>query len=197
MAILAGCSGNAPLTVREIEQTKTVLGTKAVESATATAQSFQNMVKSRAPEGAVITDPAPLRDHDQNLQLPFGELPPTGGVHNPAWQNCDVYDKPITPQNALHSLEHGAVWITYQLDLAEESVTALQKVGRSDGYLLMSPYPNQRSPIVLTAWGVQLEVQSADDPRIDQFVRAYLQGPQTPEPGALCTGGVRTTVEGY
>ena len=50
----------------------------------------------------------------------------------------------------------------------------------------MSPYPEQESPIMLTAWGVQLPIDDADDPRIDQFLAKFRQGPQTPEPGATC-----------
>ena len=50
----------------------------------------------------------------------------------------------------------------------------------------MSPYPEQASPIMLSAWGVQLAVDSADDPRVDQFLAKFRQGPQTPEPGATC-----------
>ncbi len=41
--------------------------------------------------------------------------PPVGGNHNPVWMNCngDVYGKAINNMNAVHSLEHGAVWVTY------------------------------------------------------------------------------------
>ena len=41
-----------------------------------------------------------------------------------------------------------------------------------------------------TAWGKQLKLESPEDPDLERFVRAYRQGPQTPEPGAVCTGGV-------
>ena len=56
----------------------------------------------------------------------------------------------------------------------------------------MSPLPEQESPIVLTAWGRTLEVDSADDERVDEFLRSYTNGPQTPEKGAACVG-VTTT----
>ncbi|HOU41602.1 MAG TPA: DUF3105 domain-containing protein, partial [Promineifilum sp.] len=55
--------------------------------------------------------------------------------------------------------------------------------------LLVSPYPEQRSPIVMTGWGVQLELDSIDDDRVGQFVERYRVGPNTPERGAACTGG--------
>lgn len=37
--------------------------------------------------------------------------------------------------------------------------------------------------------GDQIRATSASDPRIEQFIKAFLQGPQTPEPGAACSGG--------
>jgi hypothetical protein len=46
------------------------------------------------------------------------------------------------------------------------------------------------SPVVASAWGKQLRLDGAGDPRLERFVSAFQQGPQTPEPGAACTGGV-------
>ena len=57
-------------------------------------------------------------------------------------------------------------------------------------YSLLSPYPGIDSPVVLTAWGVQLSVDSATDQRVAEFVAEFANGPQTPEPGASCDGGV-------
>ncbi len=55
----------------------------------------------------------------QHLEEPvtYTENPPVGGVHNPVWQNCGYYAAPIPNETAVHSLEHGAIWITYQPDL--------------------------------------------------------------------------------
>lgn len=132
------------------------------------------------------------RGHDDSVRIPFGALPPAGGVHNNAWQNCGIYTEPVEAQHAVHSLEHGAVWITYQPDLSASEVQRLQDMVRGQTYIILSPYPNQQSPIVLTAWGVQLEVESARDARIGQFIQRYRMGPQTPERGGACTGGIGT-----
>src|SRR5258707_76276 len=53
--------------------------------------------------------------------------PPVGGDHNPVWQNCngDVYTKAINNMNAVHSLEHGAVWVTYNSKASDADVKAL------------------------------------------------------------------------
>ena len=138
----------------------------------------------------VVQFPRPSRGHEANLEIPFGELPPVGGNHDPAWQNCGIYDAPINTANAVHSLEHGAIWITYQPDLPAEEIAALVEHFEGQTYTLISPYPEQRSPIVLTGWGVQLELDSLDDDRFDAFIEAYRVGPNTPERGASCTGGI-------
>lgn len=116
---------------------------------------------------------------------------PAGGDHNPVWQNCngDVYDKPVTNENAVHALEHGAVWVTYTDKASDADVKTLGARVSKTPYSLMSPYADQASPITLTAWGHQLGVTKADDPRVAKFFDTYVQGDQTPEPGAPCTGG--------
>lgn len=118
--------------------------------------------------------------------------PPVGGDHNPRWMNCngDVYKNPIPEVNAVHSLEHGAVWVTYNEKAAKADLDALAgKVGKTP-YTLMSPDKEQAGAIMLSAWGKQLTVDKADDPRVAQFFTKYVQGPQTPEPGAACTNGL-------
>ncbi|MFD7031086.1 DUF3105 domain-containing protein [Streptomyces sp. NPDC059917] len=118
--------------------------------------------------------------------------PPVGGDHNPRWMNCngDVYKNPIPEVNAVHSLEHGAVWVTYNDKAAKADVDALAaKVGKTP-YTLMSPDKTQSGAIMLSAWGKQLSVDKATDPRVDTFFSTYVQGTQTPEPGAACTSGL-------
>ena len=60
----------------------------------------------------------------------------------------------------------------------------------STPYSLMSPVEDQAAPLMLNAWGKQLTVKSATDARVAKFFTKYVQGPQTPEPGAACTGGI-------
>lgn len=122
----------------------------------------------------------------------YAETPPVGGDHAPAWQNCGIYSEPIADENAVHSLEHGTVWITYQPDLAPEQVEALEDRAAGETHVLVTPYEGLDSPVVLSAWGRQLRVDSVDDERIDEFVRSFQQGPQTPELGATCSGAIGT-----
>lgn len=130
------------------------------------------------------------RDHDNNVQFDGLDKPPPGGVHFDRWQNCGVYQEPIETGHAIHSLEHGAVWITYAPDLPPEQISQLQDRVANQSFLLLSPFPGQSSPVVLTAWSVQLELESTNDARFDEFIQRFRLGPTTPELGASCEGGV-------
>jgi hypothetical protein len=120
----------------------------------------------------------------------YPQTPPVGGDHNPAWQNCGAYAEPVLNELGVHSMEHGAVWITYQPDLSPDKIKALQALASGRTHLLVSPYSGLGSPIVLSAWGLQLTAEGADDPRIAQFISTYEQGLQSPEPGAPCSGAI-------
>jgi hypothetical protein len=121
---------------------------------------------------------------------------PAGGVHNSAWQNCGIYDEPVREENVVHSLEHGAVWLAYQPDLPADQVETLRQLVRSERtrqgepLVVLAPKPQLESPIVATAWRVQLELDSAGDKRLAAFVDEYQRSPLTPEPQANCINGV-------
>jgi hypothetical protein len=110
----------------------------------------------------------------------YAQVPPVGGLHNPSPQPCGFYDQPVQTERAVHSLEHGAIWVTYRPDADPADVAALSTLARSRNYVLVSPWPQGLpSPVVASAWGLQLQLQSASDPRLAQFVAAYAnKGPE-------------------
>ncbi|MEU5684553.1 DUF3105 domain-containing protein [Streptomyces venezuelae] len=118
--------------------------------------------------------------------------PPVGGDHNQVWMNCngDVYKKEIPEMNAVHSLEHGAVWVTYNDKAEPADLKKLEAKVKATPYSLMSPVKDQKDPVMLTAWAHQRTVTGADDPKVKEFFSTYVQGKQTPEPGAACTNGL-------
>jgi hypothetical protein len=120
----------------------------------------------------------------------YPQDPPVGGEHDAAWADCTgtVYAAPIRPENAVHSLEHGAVWITYDPALAGAAdVATLTELVSGRSGLMLSPYPGQGVPVSLQAWDHQLQVDDADDPRVAQFADLLAFNPETtPEPGATC-----------
>lgn len=171
----------------------TVIGVIAVAAiGYAFLQSRPSSADASSIKGVVVEDGL-TRNHTTD-PVKYDGNPPMGGDHDPVWQNCDgrVYDQPLRDENAVHSLEHGAVWITYRPGLAAAQLDALKaKVERTD-YTFLSPYPSLDAPVALTAWGHQLKLQDAGDARVDRFLSAYVKGPQTPEPGAACDGAKDT-----
>jgi hypothetical protein len=128
------------------------------------------------------------RNH-QSGQVNYPDSPPMGGDHNPVWADCTgtVYPRPVANENAVHSLEHGAVWVTYRPGLAASGVSALRALVQGRDYTLMSPYPGLDHAVSVQSWGYQLKTDDPADPRIKRFITTYRQNPQTtPEPGASC-----------
>jgi hypothetical protein len=118
----------------------------------------------------------------------YAQVPPHSGDHSPVWQHCGFYSEPIGSEHAVHSLEHGVVWITYQPDLPADQVETLRQLARADDYLIVSPYPDLPAPVVVSAWEQQLQLASAGDPRLKPKVADFRNSPLAPEPDGGCDG---------
>ena len=142
------------------------------------------------PEGVEEFDVGKAGLHTQE-NVDYEQDPRVGGEHNPVWQNQGFYEEPVRNENAVHTMEHGGVWITYRPDLPEDDKAALREIVEGQDCLVASPYPSlpEDTPLVASAWGAQLRLTGVDDPNLQRFIRAYRKGPQTPEPGAACTRG--------
>ena len=121
-------------------------------------------------------------------EVDYAQTPPAGGDHDAAWLNCGVYTEPVPNENAVHSLEHGAVWITYDPAQVSDDDVAELEAQLPSTYTVLSPYQDMDSPIAVTAWNAQLKIDSADDARIEEFMKAYWRSTNAPEPNAACTG---------
>ena len=121
--------------------------------------------------------------------IEYERHPPTNGDHAPIWQNCGFYEGPIEDRHAVHSLDHGVVWITYRLNLPEPQLQALRPYGK-ENYVILSPYPGQDAPIIATSWRVQLELNGAGDPRLSRFVNEFKISELAPLSGNRCKLGV-------
>ena len=128
-------------------------------------------------------------NHTVKGTIHYDQRPPTNGNHDPLWQNCGFYEKPIENRHAVHSLDHGVVWITYRPDLQERQIKSLRPYGKVN-YVIVSPYPGQDAPVTATSWRVQLELNGADDPRLRRFVNAFRISELAPLSGNRCTLGV-------
>ncbi|MDP8948809.1 MAG: DUF3105 domain-containing protein [Actinomycetota bacterium] len=138
------------------------------------------------PEG-VETFPATTNGNVQG-SITYDQDPPTNGDHAPYWLNCGFYSSSVENEAAVHSMDHGAVWITYRPDLPEDQVNTLRDLARED-YVLVSPYQGLRAPVISTAWRNQLELEGADDPRLRQFVDQFRVSETAPRSGNGCDNG--------
>ena len=149
----------------------------------------ENKVESIDEIAGITSVEYPAGQH-VTTTVSYAESPPIGGEHDPVWADCTgtVYDVDIRHENAVHSLEHGAVWITYNPDeVSPEEVETLAALVDGESGRMLSPYVGLDSPVSLQSWGHQLKVDSVDDPRIEQFADFLTRNPDFhPEVGASC-----------
>ncbi|AMM19297.1 hypothetical protein AX769_03060 [Frondihabitans sp. PAMC 28766] len=137
----------------------------------------------------------------------YSITPPVGGPHNAIWMNAGVYTKPVPTERAVHNLEHGAVWITYDPDLSKADVKKLTAfVGKqtmipeseqgvtdqANRYIDLTPWASNTLPskVVISSWGYQLQVSSPTDPRLQKFVDTFRHNakytPSSAPPSTAC-----------
>jgi hypothetical protein len=137
-------------------------------------------------EGVEVLAEDPSHEH-QDGPIEYDRVPPLGGPHNPRWLACGVYDEQVPDEVAVHSIEHGAVWITHDPQLPPDERAVLAELAASNPeYVLVSPRDGLDSRIVAVTWGAGLEASSAEDPRLAEFTATYAGGDQGGEPGAPC-----------
>lgn len=120
----------------------------------------------------------------------YDQTPPVGGDHASIWLNCGVYSEPVPNENAVHDLEHGAVWVTYDPDAVDAAGVDTLRAALPSTYIVLSPYPGLGAPVVASAWGEQVKLDGVDDPRLGEFITKFWRSNDAPEPGAACTGGL-------
>jgi Protein of unknown function (DUF3105) len=153
------------------------------------AAGISGIVDYRKQKNAQIDD----RTHKDGA-LTYVTNPPVGGAHNAAWQNCmgDVYTDPIANEHAVHSLEHGAVWVTYKPGLPADQINVLRQKVEGKEYMLMSPYTGLDKNVSLQVWGYQYKTDDVNDKNIDDFIKNGRLNASM-EPGAACSSGNTTT----
>ncbi len=183
LVLLSGCSKNS----NESTITDQTVGSSLTTMAEVipTSSTVIDLENIEGVEYLTITS----RDHTEE-DLDYPTVPPAGGDHLGIWHNCGKYVVELLDEAAVHTLEHGIVWITYLPDLPLIEIQKLDGLLKENQRFLMSPYSNQPAPIVLTAWARRLEIDDADDPRILAFIEAFTDSSSSPEPGVTCNGGL-------
>jgi hypothetical protein len=150
-------------------------------------------VTTTVPRGEVVTYDDLSANHVGH-RVDYAQTPPVGGDHAEVWQTCGFYDQPIVSEAGVHSLEHGAVWITFRPDLPADQVALVRQYAEQPD-TLASPWGDGDlpAPVVLSAWGAQIQLDSLPDPRADAFITQYRKALSAPEPNAPCHSGTTFT----
>jgi len=115
---------------------------------------------------------------------------PAGGAMDSGWQNCGFYETQIRAESAVHSMEHGAVWVAFDPNLPAAEIDSLRRFVSRSEKVVVSPVAGISSPVIVSAWGFQLDINDLADSRLDQFVNEFSGSSDAPEPGGRCSGAV-------
>lgn len=141
---------------------------------------FQEEVKQISLEGKVEEFEIEGRDHvGVETEVNYNSNPPTSGKHLSQAENWGIYDKGVDDRAAVHSLEHGGIWISYQ-DITDEEKRILEEIGRKNPQsTIVSPRLKNDDKIVISSWGKMMRLKSADKALIQKYIDTYKN--QSPE----------------
>ena len=146
---------------------------------------FTRPVKEKPQVGEAITEQGASHIEQGSDHPPYNSNPPTSGSHWASPAECKIYTTEIPDESVIHSLEHGAVWVTYRDKDNKELVSTLTDLIKGEsGKLILSPRSKNDSPIALASWGRLLKLGEFDGEKISEFIAANKN--QSPEPFAPC-----------
>jgi len=113
-------------------------------------------------------------------QVPYKTNPPTSGPMYGRDVPKGFYEQEVPDSSAVHSLEHGRVWITYRPDLPKDQAQKLKGLFSqpfsdpkfTPSKAIVSPRSMNSAPISIVSWRWKMDLQSFDEQKLKQF---YLQ----------------------
>ena len=131
---------------------------------------------------AVRLGPASHVNSEEAMQIVPGE-PPTGGPHFLQPLGGGIFDDPVADGNAVHALEHGLVWISYNPDLVGAAGQELLEdvAGDFRHDVILSPRPRNEMAVAAVSWGRILRLDAPDQELLRDFIRTNRD--RSPEPG--------------
>lgn len=130
-------------------------------------------------------NPVTTADHVANesqLIIPGGQ-PPTAGPHFASPQSLGIYEEPIKDGSALHSLEHGIIWISYNPDKLDaagvKQLWHLAKQHSND--VIVSPRKDNAMTVAAASWRRLLKQDSLNIDELKRFIVTNRN--RSPEPG--------------
>ncbi len=141
---------------------------------------FEQEVEIISLEGRVQEFPIEGREHiSRSTVVTYNTNPPTSGNHLVDVESWGVYGKEIEDKAAVHSLEHGGIWITYK-DVDKETVKVLNELGRENPQsVVVSPRTTNDTPIAVVSWGRMMKLDKLDKALVQKYTKTYKnQGPE-------------------
>jgi hypothetical protein len=95
------------------------------------------------------------REHVSNgTKVVYKTTPPTSGNHNPVPAEDGYYPQKPNVRNAVHTLEHGRVYIHYKPTIPRKRIAQLGGLFNDDPFhMVLSPDPDMPYRVAVTAWG--------------------------------------------
>ncbi len=146
---------------------------------------FTRPTKEKLLVGEAIAEQGASHIEEGSDHPPYSSNPPTSGPHWVAPAECKIYTAEVPDEAAVHSLEHGAVWVSYKDKDNKELVQQLtDSIDGESGKLILSPRSKNDSPIALASWGRLQKLGSFEAEKISSFISANKN--KSPEPFASC-----------
>lgn len=130
----------------------------------------------------------------------YSSNPPSSGPHYPVWANFQEFSTVVPDGNLVHSMEHGAVLLLYNCNVAEPAcagiVSALRAIRDAIATdpscdpsirvrVVIAPRPLNDTVVAAAAWGQTYRADCVDPVSLTKFVNDhYGKGPED-----LCAAG--------
>ena len=146
---------------------------------------------------AVVTERVGEYEHLVG-DLDYDQPVPSGGDHPPArrWLNCGVYEGEVPDELAVHSLEHGAVWVALGPDsTAADRAAAVELADDAPAGSSSPTCPTCRTRSSSSPGASASRSSRADDPRAAGFVEDFVDASTAPEAGRRLRGRRRRAAD--
>ena len=116
----------------------------------------------------------------------YNSTPANSGPHYSETMPWGVYTSPVTEERAVHNLEHGGVIIYYNCpeNSCADNVASLSSLVRNTDETILAPYPDMDAKFALVAWTFVEKLDAYDEAKINAFIEAHKNSPNSPEPFA-------------
>jgi hypothetical protein len=124
----------------------------------------------------------------------YESSPPVSGQHAGASPACGTYGQSIPNESQVHMLEHGAVGVQYQPNLAPEEIEQVEDIVSSfDSHVFSAPYENMENPIAVSSWSRLMRLDEVEGGTIREYIEEFRK--KGPESGRPCDMDVDESFE--